>query len=160
MLILIKALTACAMPLGFSVLLLIASVIFSLRNKKYLSLGALVISAFWLIAFSTPYIANQVGRSLEARYPAIAPELVVQTYPRIPIIVVLGGGIRGATTSTYRPWPDLGEPSDRVWYASRLFKAYQKNGTYLPKVLLSGGNIEPRFSISSYFLMEAISPTH
>ena len=50
------------------------------------------------------------------------------------IIVVLGGGLQGASKPE-RPTPDLGEAADRMWAGAKLY-----NLGKAPKVLLTGGS--------------------
>ena len=66
----------------------------------------------------------------EQQYAPTLPELAAKA----DIIVVLGGGLQGASKPE-RPTPDLGEAADRMWAGAKLYNAGKA-----PKVLLTGGS--------------------
>jgi uncharacterized SAM-binding protein YcdF (DUF218 family) len=86
----------------------------------------------WLFVWSTP-LASQSLRAWLERQPG--PRLV-DDVPPAPAIVVLGGGVAGATPP-WRAYPDMGSGADRVWHAARLFHAGKA-----PLVVLSGGQVK------------------
>lgn len=83
----------------------------------------------WLLVWSTPVASHSLRAWLE-RQPA---HQLVQDVPAAPAMVVLGGGVAGASPP-WRPDPDLRAGADRVWHAARLFHAGKA-----PLVVLSGG---------------------
>ena len=66
----------------------------------------------------------------EQQYAPTLPELAADA----DIIVVLGGGLQGASKPE-RPTPDLGGAADRMWAGAKLYNAGKA-----PKVLLTGGS--------------------
>lgn len=113
-------------PLGFSLLLLVLSLIVARRPKlrTILQVTALLI----LLVFSNRWVAQALTRSLEWRY------LPQGELPRTQAIVVLGGGTEPAVPP--RPQPEMNSAADRLFYAANLYRAGKA-----PQVILSGGNI-------------------
>lgn len=97
------------------------------RAGRLLVLASIV----WLLLWSTPVASLSLRSWLEGQ----AGHRLVSEIPRAPAIVVLGGGVAGASPP-WRPYPDLGSAADRVWHAARLFHAGKA-----PVVVLSGGHV-------------------
>lgn len=127
-LLLSKALTYVAMPLG-SAVLLTALGLTSLLVKRIL-LGALLmlLGLGWVGLWATPVFSDWVRGGLESRYPPRAADVL----PVADVIVVLGGGID--VPFAPRVYPDLGAGADRVWHGARLYHAGKA-----PRILVSGG---------------------
>ena len=140
MLALKKLLTLACMPLGLAMLLVPLAVLALVWRRQRLAMASLSLSLAVLYLFSTPTIANAIGRQLEARYPAIPIQVIVNRNPEVEAIVVMGGGIEAVVQQdNYRPWPDLNDASDRVWHASKLYYAYRDQHNKRLPVVLSGG---------------------
>jgi uncharacterized SAM-binding protein YcdF (DUF218 family) len=88
-------------------------------------LGVLVV---WVPA--TDLFADWIRGTLESRYPPAPAEAL----PTADAIVVLGGGIGVARPP--RVYPDLGDASDRVRHAARLYHAGKA-----PVIIVSGGTL-------------------
>jgi uncharacterized SAM-binding protein YcdF (DUF218 family) len=85
----------------------------------------------WLWIWSMPVVSD----ALRGRIEGMAGPRAVEQIAPAETIVVLGGGVSGFRLPL-RLYPDLGSSSDRVWYASRLYKAGKGQ-----RVVLSGGVI-------------------
>lgn len=83
----------------------------------------------WLWLWATPLASDALRGALENQ----AGPRTVEAVAPAPVLVVLGGGVQGASPPQ-RPHPNLGAAADRVWHAARLYHAGKA-----PKVLLSGG---------------------
>jgi len=115
-------------PLGFSVLLALAALVFLLRRWRRAGMGLLVVAIVHLWVFSTPMVADLLISSLEREWS----EQPVDTLPMADAVVVLGG----AFSSGNGRWlyPNASGSVDRYWHAVRVFKAGKA-----PFVILSGG---------------------
>ncbi len=142
MLALKKLLTFAAMPLGMAFLLGAGALLLFVckRSKAGGVLIAVALVQLWL--FSTPIVSIALGQALEHPYPAVQVRAFVQQHPEIQAIVVLGGGVDSRINqNNYRPWPDLDNGADRVWYGSKLYAAYAQTLHRHVPVLMSGGQI-------------------
>ena len=128
-LILSKIIPVFVYPLGLSLLLLgIAS---ALRRRPGWT-RALCFSAFLLLLlFSSGVASELLLHPLEGRYEQVP----IASVPAADAIVVLGGGT-AIGPAVPGEAPELGNASDRLLYAARLFRAGKA-----PLVLFSGGNI-------------------
>ncbi|MBF0136635.1 MAG: YdcF family protein [Magnetococcus sp. DMHC-1] len=88
--------------------------------------GLGVILSLWMVA--TPQMVNLLALPLESQYPPIP----VTALPQRDVIIVLGGAVK--MPDFPRLEVELGEASDRVLYALRLYQAGRA-----PRILLSGG---------------------
>lgn len=125
-------------PLGTALLLalLAAMVTLACRERarwRKAARWAAGLAVAWLWIWSTPVASHALRAWLEAQ----AGPAVVHGVVAAPVIVVLGGGIRGSDAPE-RPYPDLTQAADRVWHAARLYRAGKA-----PWVLLSGGAARP-----------------
>lgn len=99
-------------------------------SKRRFGRIALALSIALLWTASTPLVAKWFLRSLEMQY---APQEIA-ALPHADAIAVLAGALLAPVPP--RMDFELGEGSDRPWYAARLFKAGKA-----PKVIVSGGNV-------------------
>jgi uncharacterized SAM-binding protein YcdF (DUF218 family) len=126
------ALTLLISPLGAALIGgLLALVLAALGWRRSACLLGLLAFA-WLTFWSLPPVSNWITAVAEGPFRTLSDRALDQT-PRAQAIVLLGGGIEPATVE--RPRPDLGEASDRVWHAARLFHAGRA-----PLILASGGH--------------------
>ena len=118
-------------PLGTALFVaMLAFLLFWLGRKK-LATGMGAFAVAWLFFWSLPPIAENLARGIEAAYP---PALL-EDIPVSAAIVVLGGGLStsGHGDNTGQPI-ELGEASDRVWFAARLYRAGKA-----PEIIMTGG---------------------
>lgn len=125
----LKLLTLLALPLGTSLLLMVAGLIAALRGARGPALALAGLATGWLYLWSTPAASDAIRASLESRTPA----LPAAALPVADAIVVLGGGMDPARPPQ-RPDPNLEAAADRVWHAARLYHAGRA-----PLIIASGG---------------------
>lgn len=114
---------------GLAILLI--AIALGVRNwKPKLAIALMLVSVLSLYALSTPVVAEVLQQSLENSYPAIPIEAV----EKADAIVVLGGYLH--EPSSQHPIAEFTEAIDRLWAASRLFRAQKA-----PLVLLAGGTV-------------------
>lgn len=128
-----KAIAACLLPLGTSILLGFLAIVMMLLARKRTAVFASALSIGWLLTWSLPPVSESLRQVIEEQVPANS----VADLPSADVIVVLGGGINGAVMP-WRPYPDLTGAADRVWHAARLYHAGKA-----PRILLSGGQRNP-----------------
>jgi uncharacterized SAM-binding protein YcdF (DUF218 family) len=120
-------------PLGTCLLFGLVGLLLSRASSARTSRSAgFLLASFgllWLLVWSTPLASHSIRAWLE-RQPA--PRLV-EDVPAAPAIVVLGGGVVGASPP-WRNHPDMRAAADRVWHAARLYHAGKA-----PLVLVTGG---------------------
>jgi len=127
---LIKVVSALLYPAGLLSILFVLSWVFKAFSWRILSrLCAVSFIAVFLLA-SNPMLANRLVASLERQYPQQA---LVDISTR-DAIIVLGGGLRIPTAPAQHT--QIGNGSDRYWYAARLFGAGKAK-----QIILSGGNV-------------------
>jgi len=124
-----KILPVFMMPLGVVSLLLLLALFFLRRGKRRTSAAFLVLGLAVLWTASTPFVAAQLLRQAESRYPAVAMEQV----PLGGCVIVLGGAV-GAPIPP-RVDIDMSESIDRVYQAAALYRAGKA-----PIVIVTGGN--------------------
>jgi uncharacterized SAM-binding protein YcdF (DUF218 family) len=122
-----KLLSVFAFPLGFAIsAVVLLLIIGAMRMRRFSQTGlALVVAGLWIA--STPQFASFALKTLEQKYPLMS----IADTPTADVLIVLGGGIRPPNSSN--PFPDLGDSSDRLVHALRLWKAGKA-----PKLLLVG----------------------
>ena len=122
-----KLLSVFAFPLGFAIAaVVLLLVIGAMGRRRFSQVGlALVVAGLWIV--STPHVASLALKTLEEDYRLMS---IAET-PQADVLIVLGGGIRPPNSSN--PFPDLGDSSDRLVHALRLWKAGKA-----PKLLLVG----------------------
>jgi uncharacterized SAM-binding protein YcdF (DUF218 family) len=117
-------------PLGIAIFVGFTALALSFTRWRRIGqvLLGFVLVALWMTA--TPCFANWLNWHLEARFPPVR----VETLPQSDVIIVLGGVIG-------QPLPpriaaDLGEPTDRIMHALRIYRAGKA-----PFILISAGNL-------------------
>ncbi len=131
-----KLVKALISPLGTALFLGVLALALSLaagraRWAGWQGRGALVggVALGWLWLWSMPIASQALRGWLEDQ---AGPRTLAAVQPA-PVMVVLGGGIRGPRPPR-RPDPDLGAAADRVWHAARLYRAGKA-----PRLIVSGG---------------------
>lgn len=127
MVVLAKLAGAALYPLNLALLAGLAALLLRRRAKLRRALALFALAWLWL--WSTPWLAQQAARSLEAGHPPVAPAAL----PEADLIVLLGG-LSDPAAPPGRPDPDLNAAADRAWFAARLWHAGRA-----PVVLCSGG---------------------
>lgn len=123
-----KALTLLAMPVGTMLVCALAAGIAWLFRRRRLS-GALAFAAFaWLWFWATPLCANLALPLLSENHPLRR----LDDLPQADAIVVLAGDVRAVSASN--PYPRLGRTADGIHHAVRLLHA-----DLAPVVIVSGG---------------------
>ena len=117
-------------PLGFSILLAILAVFFFSLKRRRPGMAMALLSVIILWVSSAPAFSDYLLANLERNYLPIA----VNKSPAADAIVVLGGGVSAADYP--RIDVDLGDASDRVLHAARLYRAGKA-----PVVIAVGGSI-------------------
>lgn len=125
----IKIISFFLYPFTWVFLLLAASIFFTLKKRNQLALASLLsgFSLLWLMAM--PVTGQWLIQQLEVQNPV----QLAKQYPPADVIVLLGGGIKGAAPPE-RPLPDMESAADRVWFAAELYHAHKA-----PVVIASGG---------------------
>ena len=127
-----KTVIALISPLGTALAgALLAAVLAALRRRR-LAWALAALSWAWLALCSTPAFSNLLVGAVERSVPYIP----LQRLPRMPAMLVLGGGVEPAQHPGHLP--HLNSAAARVWYAARLYHAGKA-----PLVVLSGGNAQP-----------------
>ncbi|WP_456373527.1 YdcF family protein [Thiolapillus sp.] len=116
-------------PLGLSILLLLASLVWRKRGFLAPALVGTAVMILWLA--SMPRFSQWIMSTLEKQWP---PVPVVEA-PKADIIVVLGGMTRGVVPGA--ELPDVSGSADRLFHAVALYRAGKA-----PLLLLTGGNAE------------------
>ncbi|WP_420426352.1 YdcF family protein [Algiphilus sp.] len=119
----LKIVFALLQPLGLTLLLCVAAVLFAHWLLRALALTAVVVTA----VISTPWAADQLAASLNARYP----DQPVEQYGRSQAIVLLGGGVRPAADGSRGT--DATAAVDRILRAAELWKAGKA-----PRIIVTG----------------------
>ena len=124
-----KILPLFVMPLGVVSLLLLLALAFLRSKKLRTAAGLLVLGLLVLWTASTPFVAGQLYRHMESRYPPTAMENI----PVRGCMIVLGGALGAALPP--RVDVDMGEAIDRIYKAAALYRAGKA-----PVVIVTGGN--------------------
>ncbi len=124
-----KVLSLLIHPLSLGLLLTVAA---SALARWRRGLGALMLALGVLVLWvpSTPVFSDWLQGTLEARFPPTP----VDSVPTADAIVMLGGAV--GMPRPPRRHPDLNDASDRVWHATRLYRAGKA-----PLVIASGGTL-------------------
>ena len=137
MLIIIKVLTWMASPVGFLTWgAALGLILFGLRWRR--AGGSIIAAAIvQVVVLSSPVVSEYLIGSLEADARALQAKNQraekILSNERYGAIVLLGGATSPASPPT-RPHPDLGDATDRIWHAARLYKQ-----GLAPKIIVSGG---------------------
>jgi len=122
-----KAASLAVLPLGVSLLGLVATGLLLHRGRRRAALSWLVVVVTWLWIWSTPVVADALQRGLESQHPfRPAADL-----PAADAIVVFGGGVSGAPLAV-PGLPGLNRGADREWFAAQLYLAGKA-----PRVIVS-----------------------
>jgi len=113
-----KVVALVVSPLGTALLLLACGLALEWAGRTRLARWWVAAAALWLTLWATPVMSDALRGSLEDR----AGPRALSDVPAAEVAVVLGGGVRGAAPPR-RPDPDLGDASDRLWHAARLYHA-------------------------------------
>lgn len=115
-------------PLGLAIILVVTA-LFLIRKARVARILAIAgVAILWLC--STRLVSQALLGGLENRIPGFT----VDTAPRSPVIIVLGGFIRAPGGS--REHGELSEAGDRLLQAFRLYRAGKA-----PLILVSGGAV-------------------
>lgn len=150
-LLLSKIVATVVSPLGTALVLGLLALLLARSRRPARRRRAAVIGAFaiaWLWVWSLPVASYWLRGILEDE----AGPRTVDAVPAAPAMVVLGGGVDGASLP-FRPYPDLRSAADRLWHAARLYRAGKA-----PLLVLSGGTIhadeEPEAQAMRRFLVD------
>jgi len=127
-LILSKVIPPLIYPLGLACLLCLISAYFALRSKPRLAALASILAFLLLYLFSTSALSLRLIHPLEARFPVIEP------YPQVAALVLLGGATVPATPP--RHYPETNQFGDRLIHTARLW-----HQNVAPKLITTGGKI-------------------
>lgn len=141
MLVVSSILTALISPLGCGLTLGIVALILGLQRWRRTALTIGTVALAWLWAWSLPVVANWISAHVSRDYPPMASDRSIDQLPEAGAIVLLGGGVNPATAK--RTSPDLGEASDRIWMAAKLWHAKRA-----PVIVASGGH-DPHVHVQS-----------
>jgi len=119
--------------LGLTVVSVLLLLIFRWR---WVPLTLLLIGLLWVLAWSLPATTIYSGRILEQRYP----QLEASAYPKVEVIVVLGGHIQGNRINWFEAY-DKQSVISRESLAAALYFANRA-----PLILLSGGALDGNVS--------------
>ncbi len=133
MLLVSALLTALISPLGSALALGLLALLLGLTRWRMAAALAGMAGMVWLTAWSLPVTANWIQAHVSRDHAAVISDQQIAATPTAGAIVLLGGGVSPPTPT--RPWPDLGEASDRVWQAARLWHAGRA-----PLIIASGGH--------------------
>lgn len=124
-----KVVALVVSPLGTALLLLACALALEWAGRTRGARWLVAAAALWLTLWATPVMSDALRGSLEDR----AGPRALADVPAAEVAVVLGGGVRGPAPPR-RPDPDLGEASDRLWHAARLYHAGK-----VKRLLVTGG---------------------
>ena len=128
MYIISKVAIAFISPLGTACFLAIGALLFGAGGRVRWAFRVGTAAVLWLWVWSMPVVSGWLLTQLEGDFPVVQ----LHSMPAAQAIVVLGGAVRPPTAAS--PLPDLGQASDRVWHAARLYHAGKA-----PLLVLSGG---------------------
>ena len=105
-----------ANPLFVGIVIVAVGLVFVLLKKRRAAVVALGSALAWFWFWSMPIVSGWLALPLEEDYPV----QVAENMPEADSIVLLGGGVWGATNY---PYAMLKDGADRAWHAARLWKA-------------------------------------
>ncbi|MGC9505053.1 YdcF family protein [Baaleninema sp.] len=130
-----KLLPLFVYPLGFSLLLMLASLVLLWKRPRW-GAFAVFLAFVVLMAGANGWVCAGLVRSLESQH------IPTDEVPNAEAIVVLGGATR--SPSPPRPWVEVNEAGDRTLYGAKLY--LDGKAEY---VVLSGGRISWRGEVGS-----------
>lgn len=137
MLVLIKILTWVASPLGCLTLGSVLACVLLLIKWRKTGWTLLGVSIVQVLVFSLPLTSETLLGHLEQQARLLQSknqqaELILSGQ-RYTAIILLGGATSPANPPE-RPHPDLGDATDRIWHAARLYRQ-----GLAPRIIISGG---------------------
>ncbi len=111
-----KAVGFVANPLFVGIVIVAVGLVFVLLKKRRAAVVALGSALAWFWFWSMPIVSGWLALPLEEDYPV----QLAENMPEADSIVLLGGGVWGATNY---PYAMLKDGADRAWHAARLWKA-------------------------------------
>lgn len=105
-----------ANPLAVGMTLVLAGLILGILRRHKWAICLLAVSIAWFWFWSMPIVGEWLAMPLEEDYPV----QLAGNMPEADAIVLLGGGVCGATNY---PYAMLKDGADRAWHAARLWKA-------------------------------------
>lgn len=127
MVVLIKFISLLIYPLGLVLLLFLTGILLHFLKRTRISASLFIAGFLVLLFFSSPVVANFLGRILEKKYSQQLPDR------NCSAIVVLGGG--GVPLIPPRTYPEINEAGDRLLHAARLYKM-----GLAPIIITTGGD--------------------
>ena len=103
-------------PLMMGILILCVALVVAGIRKRRLAMGMVAAAILWFGFWSMPIVGDWLCLPLEADYPVQLAEDMLEA----DAIVIMGGGVWGATNY---PYASLKDGADRAWHAARLWKA-------------------------------------
>jgi uncharacterized SAM-binding protein YcdF (DUF218 family) len=117
-------------PIGFVIVLTVASLIIAVFARRGLALILLGLAISWLWVASTPDFADWAIATLERQYPAQQ----IENLPKADVAIVLGGAVGQPVPP--RIDADFNKSFDRVLQAMKLYHA-----GHVRQLLVTGGNL-------------------
>jgi uncharacterized SAM-binding protein YcdF (DUF218 family) len=117
------------MPLGVVFFLLLLALVLLRKNKLRTAAGLLVLGLAVLWTASTPFVAGQIYRHIESRFPPTP----MTDIPALGCMIVLGGTLGAALPP--RIDVEMNEAVDRIYKTAALYRAGKA-----PAVIVTGGN--------------------
>ena len=111
-----KAVGFVANSLFVGIVIVAVGLVFVLLKKRRAAVVALGSALAWFWFWSMPIVGGWLALPLERDYPV----QLAENMPEADSIVLLGGGVWGATNY---PYAMLQDGADRAWHAARLWKA-------------------------------------
>ena len=111
-----KAVGFVANPLFVGIVIVAVGLVFVLLKKRRAAVVALGSALAWFWFWAMPIVGGWLALPLEEDYPV----QLAENMPEADSIVLLGGGVWGATNY---PYAMLKDGADRAWHAARLWKA-------------------------------------
>lgn len=103
-------------PLFEGMVVVVIGLVLVHRKKTKAASWTLGAALAWFWFWAMPIVGTFLGLHLEKDYPV----QLAEDMPKADAIVLLGGGVWGATNC---PYANLSEGADRAWHAARLWKA-------------------------------------
>jgi uncharacterized SAM-binding protein YcdF (DUF218 family) len=130
-----KLLPAFIYPVGFTIALLLVTLLLGALRHYRAATTTLLAALLWLWMCSTPIVAEHLARGLEQQFPP----LPLARTPRAEVAIVLGGSV--AAPMPPRIEVELVEASSRVLHAARLYRS-----GIVARIIVVGGNLpwQPR----------------
>ena len=108
-------------PIGGVIAGLLCSWAFSLLGRKRVAKWVGCLTVAWLWLWMTPVMTWIVGVPLEKEFLVDGKVPMVETFPEVDAIVLLGGSM-GIETNLSQ-YAEMSAGADRVWQAARLYRA-------------------------------------